>query len=143
MLDELIHELALAGSVAKQVRPKGAADVKVLIEKDTATATSPEGKSAQMPVETLLAKASAGQWNSGPAILPDGIKAIVSQGAITLWVWEAPPALYNFDWIAADSPEPFGPGAKYRKVRLALPYVIIVAVFGRGESGLPQLLMAN
>src|SRR5262245_21990037 len=106
MLDELIHELDLARLAAKRTMRKEI-DARVVIEKDVATVTSPEGKTAQMPVEALLAKAAAGQWNTGPAILPDGIKAVISQGTITLWVWEAPPGLYNFDWIAADSPAPF------------------------------------
>src|SRR6266487_1155315 len=124
-------------------RQKVAAAAKVLIEKDEAIATSPEGKTARMSVEALLAKAAAGQMNTGQLILPDGVKAVLSQGIFTLWIWESPPRLYNFDWIASDSPAPFGPGARYRKVRLALPYLVIVAVFGRGETGLPQLMSSN
>jgi hypothetical protein len=115
-----------------------------LVIKDTkAIATSPEGTSASMPVEKLLARVAAGQTSTGPAILPDGIKAVLSQGPLTIWVWESPPRVYQFDWIAPDSPKPFGQGATYRKVRLALPYLIMLAVFARNDSGLPDLLPRN
>lgn len=113
------------------------------IEDTKAIARSPEGASASMPVDKLLAKVAAGQMGTGPAILPDGIKAVVSQGPITIWVWESPPRVYHFDWIANDSPAAFGQGTKYRKVRLALPYLIVLTVFVRNEAGLPELLAKN
>ena len=121
-----------------------AAPVAQLVIQDTnAVATSPEGKTASMPLEQLLAKAAGGQIGTGPMILPDGIKAVMSHGFITIWVWESPPRVYQFDWIANDSPAGFGPGAKYRKVRLALPYLIVLAVFARNDTGLPELVPSN
>ena len=118
--------------------------VSQLVIQDTlAIATAPEGNSASMPVDKLLAKVAAGQVDSGPAILPDGIKAVLSQGPLTIWIWESPPRVHQFDWIANDSPKAFGQGTKYRKVRLALPYVVVLAVFARNEAGLPDLLPRN
>jgi hypothetical protein len=116
---------------------------RLLIEDTHAIATSPEGKTASMPVEQLLAKAGGGQVGTGPMILPDGVKAVLSHGFVTIWVWESPPRVYQFDWIAEDSPAAFGQGTKYRRVRLALPYLIMLAVFARNDGGLPQLLPSN
>jgi hypothetical protein len=140
-----MNPLQFEMAMLRLARPREAGvPVSQLIIKETrAIATSPEGTSAAMPVELLLAKAAAGQVGTGPAILPDGIKAVLSQGAITIWVWESPPRVYQFDWIANDSPKAFGQGTKYRKVRLALPYVIVLAVFARNDAGLPDLLPKN
>jgi hypothetical protein len=116
---------------------------KLVVEDTEVVATSPEGATVRMPVEALLAKVAAGQLSTGDLILPDGVKTVISQGAITIMVWESPPRLHQFDWIANDSPAGYGQGTTYRKVRLALPYVIMVAVFARNEAGLPQLLSKN
>ncbi|HOX57301.1 MAG TPA: hypothetical protein P5205_11700 [Candidatus Paceibacterota bacterium] len=118
-------------------------NAQLVIQDTKAIATSPEGASASMPLELLLGKVAAGQMSTGPAILPDGIKAIVSQGPIIIWAWEHPPRVYQFEWIANDSPRAFGQGTKYRKVRLALPYVIVLAVFLRSDGGLVDLLPKN
>jgi hypothetical protein len=138
-----IEELRAALNLTRARPAKDAPAPKVVIENDVAIATSPEGKTARMPVATLLAKLTAGRMSTGPAILPAGIKSICSQGGVTIWIWESGPRVHNFSWIANDSPKPYGPGAKYRQVTLALPYVLIFAVFGVGESGLPQLLQNN
>jgi hypothetical protein len=107
------------------------------------TATSPEGKTASMPLEILLAQVAGRRMDTGGVVLPDGIKAVITEGAITLWVWECPPCLHRFLWIAPDSPAPFGPGTKYRPVRLALPYLIMVVVFATDANGSLQLTGAN
>ncbi len=116
---------------------------RLVIENEQVLATSPEGETASMPVASLLAKAIGGEACSGPAILPNGVKAVLSRGPITLWIWESPPLVYQFDWIANDSPKAFGAGTKYRKVRLALPYLVVLAVFARSAAGLPDLLPQN
>ena len=135
-------EIAMLQHMA-QARKAEMPEARLAIEETEAIATSPEGKTARMPLETLLTKTAAGQMNTGPVILPDGIKAVLSQGPITIWIWESPPRVYHFDWIANDSTQPFGQGTKYRKVRLALPYVIVLATFARNEAGLPQLVSGN
>lgn len=81
--------------------------------------------------------------STGPVILPYGIKAVLSQGTITLWFWEQPPRIQKLSWIAEDSPVPYGPGTKYRDVRIALPYLIIMAAFMRSDNGMPQLMMRD
>jgi hypothetical protein len=137
------HQLDLLRLRWLQGQPAGGAGIKVLIEGQDAVATSPEGQQASMPIEALLSRVASGQLSSGPAMLPDGLKAVLSTGAITIWVWECPPRVHQFSWIANDSPAPFGKGASYRLVSLALPYLVVFAVFARNEAGLPVLTPNN
>jgi hypothetical protein len=136
-------ELEAAMARLHQARKPPMPVSKLVVEDTEMVAISPEGTTARMRVETLLAKVALGQLSTGDLILPDGVKTVISEGALTLIVSEYPPRLHQFDWIANDSPAGYGRGTTYRKVRLALPYVIIVAVFGRNEAGLPQLLPKN
>jgi hypothetical protein len=106
-------------------------------------ATSPEGKTASMPLEAFLARVAARRMDTGGAVLPDGVKSVITEGAITIWVYERPPCLQRFLWIAPDSPVPFGPGTKYRSVRLALPYLILLVVFSADAGGNQQLTSVN
>jgi hypothetical protein len=62
-------------------------------------------------------------------ILAGGIRYLDSKGHTTIWVHETPPCVYSFKWIAADSPARFGPETKYRTVRIALPYLVVLAAF--------------
>jgi hypothetical protein len=61
--------------------------------------------------------------------MPDGVKAIRSRGATTVLVHQTDAQPFNVNWIAADSPAPYGPGATYRKVRIALPYLVTFCAF--------------
>lgn len=81
--------------------------------------------------------------STGPVMLPNGVKAVLSQGPITVWVWEQAPKVVQLSWIAADSPSPYGGGTKYRKVRIALPYLIIMAVFTRDQNGMPKIAQTD
>ncbi len=102
-------------------------------------ASSPEGKTARMTLEALLASITPQEMNTGDVILPHGVRAVVSVGALTIWIHETPPRLYRLKWIAEDSPAAFGKGARYREVCLALPYVVVLAVFSPGHGGQLQL----
>jgi len=108
-----------------------------------AIATSPEGQTAKLPLEALFARISPPRMDTCGVILPDGIKMIFSESPYTIWVYECPPRVHNFHWIATDSPVPFGKGTKYRSVRIALPYLVVLVVFGPGPSGQLQLTAAN
>ncbi|MDA1263611.1 MAG: hypothetical protein O2816_00870, partial [Planctomycetota bacterium] len=67
--------------------------------------------------------------SSADQVLPDGVKAIVpGRGGVAV-VHEAPPQPMSLRWLAADSETRFGPGTQYRTVRLALPYVWILALY--------------
>jgi hypothetical protein len=50
-------------------------------------------------------------------------------------VHQTPPRVFNFKWIAQDSPAPFGGDTTYRSVRIALPYLIVLAAFHEGRGG--------
>jgi hypothetical protein len=116
---------------------------RVSIEGSEASATSPEGKTARMPLDALLSTLSPPATGTGETILPTGTRAVLNEGQITIWVHETAPAVHGLLWLAADSPAPYGPGAKYRTVRLALPYLVILCVFVPGPGGVPILSQTN
>lgn len=116
---------------------------KISIEGSEVIATSPEGKTSQMPLDVFLAKLAPKWMDLGGVIEPDGIKTVVSQGNVVIWVYECPPQLHRFLWIAEDSPAQFGKGTKYRTVKIALPYVVLLAVFASGPNGPLQLTSLN
>jgi hypothetical protein len=134
----------LAGLLTGSARPEAAADKTTLtIQGSEVIATSPEGKRASMPLENFLVKLAPRRIDTGGVVLPDGVKGAITEGPITIWVYECPPCVQRFLWIAPDSPVPFGPGTKYRPVRLALPYLIMLVVFAADASGQLQLTSAN
>jgi hypothetical protein len=104
----------------------------VLFEGGTVRAVSPEGQTASIPLPDLMSRLLPPRTGTGEMILPDGVKAVLSDGRTTVWVHQSPPNVYNLRWITPDSPAPYGPGAKYRDVPIALPYLITLAVFGPG-----------
>ncbi len=140
----MLQETLFAQLEARLAQRRPAADKSTLtIHGAEVTATSPEGKAATMPLEAFLARVASRRMDTGGIVLPDGVKVALSEGAITIWVHECPPAVHRFQWIAKDSPVPFGPGTRYRSVRLALPYLIILAVFSADPMGQLQLTGAN
>jgi hypothetical protein len=112
---------------------------RVTIEGGQVRVASPEGRVAALSVEALFARLAPREMDTGGIVLPDGVKAVISAGPVTIWVHQTPPRVHAFRWIAADSPRRFGDGTRYREVRIALPYVIVLAVFVRDQSGRRQL----
>jgi hypothetical protein len=115
----------------------------VTIEGDEVRAALPEGVAASMKLESLLERIQATVPDSRGAILPDGVKCVLPTGNGCVVVHQTPPRVYNFRWITADSKAEYGPGTSYRQVRLALPYLIVLAVFERARGGLPRLSGRN
>ncbi len=117
----------------------------VVIKGKQVCAVSPEGQQACMDLEQFLEVVP--RFDGQPAdqdwILPDGIKLVKSKGSVTVLVYERPPQVHNLKWIAGDSPAPFGPGTKYRTVRIALPYLIVLAAFERVRGSRMQLSQIN
>src|SRR5262249_48281997 len=52
-----------------------------------------------------------------------------AEGNAVIWIYEREPQPYSFKWIASDSAIPFGRGTRYREVTIALPYLVVFAVF--------------
>jgi len=115
----------------------------VTIEGDEVRAVLPEGAAATMKLEDLLERIQPGLPDSRGAILPDGVKCMLPMANGCILVHQTTPRVYNFRWIAADSRAEYGPGTRYQQVRLALPYVIVLAVFERARGDLPRLSPRN
>ena len=73
--------------------------------------------------------------NTGDVVLPDGVKWVESSGKITIWVHQTPPRIHHLQWISRNSLTRFGKGSSYREVSIALPYLIVFAVFVPHRSG--------
>jgi hypothetical protein len=127
--------IVMAHQVLMFVRRAGEKGNEIHIKGATATALSPEGAKGSIPLGVLLGKLSSCGISTGNIVLPTGVKMVMSKGTFTIWVYEMPPHVENLKWIAADSPAMYGPGAKYRQVRLALPYTVIMALFHGDGNG--------
>ncbi len=115
----------------------------VTIKDTLAEARSPEGQAARISVADLVARLAPQRMDTCGAVLPDGVKAVFSRGPLTIWVHQTSPRVFNLKWIANGSAAPFGRGTRYRNVQVALPYLIVFAVFAPGENGWLQLGHSN
>ncbi len=111
----------------------------VTVEGDEVHATLPEGTHGVMKLRDLLASLVPSVPDTCGVILQDGVKCAMPVRGGLILVHQTPPQVYGFEWIADDSQIEYGPGTSYRKVRLALPYVIVFAVFGGVGRGIPTL----
>lgn len=111
----------------------------LVVRGDAVQATSPEGEVRWMKVGDWIGRLAPRRIDTCDALLPDGTKAVLPLPKGTLVVHQTPPRTFRFQWIAPDSPAPFGPGTQYREVRLSLPYVVVLATFDHGPDGLPRL----
>ena len=130
-------QMIMPGAGEGALRPAGLnarAAQEVVFEGKVARASSPEGQTATMSIEELLERLDGGGMNTGGVVLPDGVKAVLKRGSVTIWVHQTPPRLHRFKWIAADSARAFGEGTSYREVTIALPYLIVLAVFLQGRD---------
>lgn len=114
----------------------------ITINGTTVEARSPEGVTASIPLANLLEHMVPKYKDIEKVILPNGVRYVLSRGRTVVWVYQVQPRRWCFKWLAADSPKPFGPEAKYRRVTIALPYVCVLAVFGPGRHG-PELTGKN
>ena len=129
-----------AGEALMFVRHAGekGANTVITIDGEAVTAETPEGTKTKGSLRKMLANTGPG-ISTGPCVLPSGVKAVLSQGRMTIMIWEQPPKIQKLSWIRPDSPAPYGRGAKYRNVSIALPYLVIFAVFQRDDAGMPHI----
>jgi hypothetical protein len=116
---------------------------KIIIQNDEVTAISPEGVTASMKLNLFFEKLLRPKMDTGGVVLPDCVKSVISRGHITICVCQIPPRVYSLSWIAKDSKALYGKQAKYRIVRIALPYIYVLAVFSRMAYGRIQLTHKN
>jgi hypothetical protein len=105
--------------------------------------TTPEGQTFSLPLDQFLALLCPARMDTGGVVLPQGVHIVRTAGRTTIWVCELPPNVYGLKWVTGDSPSQYGPGTTYRTVRLALPYVVLVAVFTPAENNHVQLSRVN
>jgi len=107
---------------------------KITIQGKSVEVTTPEGVTVRISVAELMDCLAPGRMDTCGIVLPDKVKSIAPNRSLAVWVYQMPPRVMSLKWVAGDSAMPFGPGASYRTVRLAMPYVLVLAVFSQGNG---------
>ena len=101
----------------------------------------------RMTVEELVSRLGGDDVDTRDVVLPDGVKAVLGFGSVTVYVVQVPPRLHRLSWITDDSPADHPgdspEGVRYEEVTLALPYVVVLAAFQRARNGEWYLSDAN
>ena len=94
-----------------------------------------DGKSVlSVPVHELVATLlERGDHTAVPGLIPEGVRFVHRRSDVVVLVIEEKPHLRTVQWLADDSPVPFGPRARYRTVRLSFPFVVLIIAFRGGE----------
>jgi len=117
--------------------------LRLQIEGERVTLSTPEGGSMEMPLAEWLAAVRAPQFQAGNVRLPNGVIGFRALSRGVVLVHESAPCVRRLRWVADDSPAPYGPSAVYRDVSLALPYVLTLIVFVRNGRGELELTSHN
>jgi hypothetical protein len=129
--------------LAAEVLDSGAPPETLVIQGHKVCAISPEGMEASIGLDQWMARLAPPRMDTGDLALPDGIKVVKSRGPVCIWVHQTPPRVYSFRWIAPHSRTRYGQGTLYREVRIALPYLIVVAIFEPDSENLLNLSGRN
>jgi hypothetical protein len=109
---------------------------KITIESGTILLETEEGQRIEHP-ESVLSEMLRLENTPplGNRLLPDGVKFTEWRDPFFLVIHQYPAHVRRLLWIRENSPANYGPRARYRPVRLSLPYTIIFAMYyRRGES---------
>ena len=110
---------------------------KLIIENGIVKAMTDEGLTLASGEADLQAMLAADYTPPlGDVTLPDGVKIVEWQKPYLVVVHQTSPHVRRLRWIAEDSPREFGPGTKYRSVRLSLPYAITFAMYVQYRNAL-------
>src|SRR5688500_3825744 len=115
----------------------------IYVDGDSLYAVTPEGKCGSMTLESFFQKITTAQNDLSEVIVPKGVIRQWTCGNSAIWLYEREPQAYNFRWIANDSAARFGRGAKYRDVRITLPYLEVFAAFTAVTPGQFTLTTIN
>ncbi len=103
---------------------------KIIIQDGKAVVITDEGRRITRPESEVVEMIAA---EVRPPLdrksFPDGIKFVRWRPPGLVLVHQRAPQVAHVRWIAEDSPSPFGPGTKYRRLALSMPYAITFALF--------------
>ena len=86
----------------------------------------------ELPVEEFAqALRRTGERGASVDLIPRGVRVWRESGQAIGVVVEVAPHTRTVRWLAESSTSPFGRGARYQSVRLALPFVVLLLVFQR------------
>ena len=108
----------------------------VQIKGDQAQAVSPEGQAVSIPLSELIQKVNPPLMSTRGIMLPDGVRWLRPIPGGLVVAHQTSPSVYNLKWIAKESRSKFGSGTRYRSVRIALPYLIVLAVYSERKGRL-------
>lgn len=121
-------------------RTASGAPTTVTIRGTRAEATTPEGTSASVTVKDFAEGLCREGEGSERWLLPPGGRGVVPlRGGGLITIIEIGPGVRPLRWIDKRSPEREGLEARYRRVHIALPYMIVLAGFRTDGKGLPRL----
>ena len=111
----------------------------IIIDGEEVGVVSPEGEERSIKLSQLIERVAPPVISTCDTVLPDGVKCVIPISGGSVLVHQTPPRVHCFEWIKNDSPAPYGAGATYRKVSIALPYLIVLAVFEEAPGAFPRL----
>jgi hypothetical protein len=115
--------------------PPAAAAPGLALEGSEIRLTTETGQTHVMPFAAWLELAAPRRPDSCGLAIPPGVRFLFPHARGLIAVYERPPSVYGLDWIRPDSPARFGRQATYRRIGLALPYLVVFAGFHRNPAG--------
>lgn len=86
----------------------------------------------ELPVEQFAAALhQSGERGASVDLIPRGVRVWRERDRVLGVVVEVAPHTRTVRWLAEDSKVPFGRGARYASVRIALPFVVLLLVLDR------------
>ena len=115
-------------------------DTELRISGNTVQVRSGRSKLAEVAIGDFVRAVGRASGPGPDVVVPRGVRVSRRVGEALAVAVEVPPGARRVRWIRDDSDEPFGEDAKYREVRLAFPFVIVLLVLHRGRlTGQQQL----
>ncbi len=108
-------------------------DLRIEIAGDSVVCRQNGRQALSVPLKDFLRHlVEQSDWPTFCEPIPEGVRHICGRGDATVLVIEEKPQLRAVSWLAENSPSPYGPKAKYRRVRLSFPYIVIIVALRDG-----------